>query len=446
MNYFTDKLQKSFNSICDSVFSNLTIDEEVLVNLNAEDSLFVRFNANKVRQNTHVEQATISLRLQTEGRTTDWSFRISGNADHDQMLALENLKLARQECLQLPKDPHQVPMSNNGQSHQTFSFSLLNDSEIIDAITIPAEGQDLAGLYCAGPMISANRNSIGQNHWFATGNFFVDYSLYDKEKAAKAIYAGTHWDQNKYQLSLAGARDALDLLHKPKITIKPGQYRTYLAPAAVSEISSMLSWGGFSYRSFKDGNCAFKKLAEGEKKLSPKFSLRENFDLGLTTPFNELGELSARSVDVVKNGRLEQFLISSRSAKEYSVKGNSASESEGFRAMEILPGTLCRQDILKQIGTGLYLSNLHYINWSDRPNARITGMTRYACFWVENGEIAGPISDMRFDESLYEMLGSKLLEVTDFQEIDPNVDTYGSRSLGGKSNPGFLIDGFTLTL
>ena len=29
-------------------------------------------------------------------------------------------------------------------------------------------------------------------------------------------------------------------------------------------------------------------------------------------------------------------------------------------------------------------------------------MTRYACFWVEGGEVVGPIKDMRWDESLYD--------------------------------------------
>lgn len=114
--------------------------------------------------------------------------------------------------------------------------------------------------------------------------------------------------------------------------------------------------------------------------------------------------------------------------------------------MEILPGTLRREDILKELGTGLYLSNLHYLNWSDRLNARITGMTRYACFWVENGEIVAPIEDLRFDESLYDCLGANLLNITDFEEVDPMVSTYESRAFGGKKVPGMLIKDFKFTL
>ena len=73
-------------------------------------------------------------------------------------------------------------------------------------------------------------------------------------------------------------------------------------------------------------------------------------------------------------------------------------------------------------------------------------MTRYACFWVEQGEIIAPIKDLRFDDSLYEFLGAKLENLTDTQEFIPCVDAYGARSLGGSLMPGLLVNDFTFTL
>jgi predicted Zn-dependent protease len=74
------------------------------------------------------------------------------------------------------------------------------------------------------------------------------------------------------------------------------------------------------------------------------------------------------------------------------------------------------------------------------------GMTRYACFWVEGGEVVAPIQDLRFDDSLYAFFGENLEAVTDFQEFIANVDTYGGRSLGGAQVPGMLIRDFAFTL
>jgi predicted Zn-dependent protease len=73
-------------------------------------------------------------------------------------------------------------------------------------------------------------------------------------------------------------------------------------------------------------------------------------------------------------------------------------------------------------------------------------MTRYACFWVENGQIVAPIENLRFDETLYQFWGEKLLDFTDFQEFIPEVGTYGSRQLGGSMVPGMLVKDFTYTL
>ena len=228
--------------------------------------------------------------------------------------------------------------------------------------------------------------------------------------------------------------------------VKPGKYKTYLAPKAFADLCAMMGWGALSGAAWKQGHSAFKKLADGEVKLSPHFSARENFSLGLTPRFNSLGEVSPTTVNLIEKGELKELLVSARTAKEFALKSNSAGEREGPRALEVLPGSLEEKNVLKELGTGLYLSNLHYLNWSDPVSARITGMTRYACFWVEGGEIAGPIKDLRWDESLFEALGPKLIALTTKGEIDPAVETYFNRALGGVNMPGALIDNFTFTL
>lgn len=443
---FTAKTKENFNALADHILGSLQKGEEVNINLNAEESVFVRFNGNKVRQNTSVEQRTLSLTLQKNSRTASLSFSITGDLSEDKKTADHWLHIARQECDLLPEDPFQVPFLNNGQSDHTFQGSLLKPEDIVAAITGPAAGEDLAGLYCAGPLITANRNSQGQSHWFANENFFMDYSLYNGEKAVKAVYAGTEWSQKAFEANLERTKSQLQLMNRPKVEVPPGAYNTYLAPGAVSELMTMLSWGALSYSTYRQGSSGLQKLGDKEKTLSSLFYARENFGLGLTHRFNSLGELAAESMDIIAEGELKNFFVSTRTAKEYSVTGNAASPWEAPRSLDVAPGSLKESEILTKLGTGLYLSNLHYLNWSDRQNARITGMTRYACFWVENGEIVGPIKDLRFDENLYDCLGQNLLAVTEFVETDPEVGTYDSRSFGGRRVPGLLIKDFKFTL
>lgn len=443
---FIEQNQKHFNTLCDFLFSNLNSDEVLNINLHAEDSIFVRFNANKIRQNTQIEQRDLSLTLQKNNRTAHIQFSITGDLEVDKKRGLEWLSWSRQECTLLPVDPYLVAFKNNGTSSETHKGHLLSPQDIMNAISVPAQGADLAGLYCAGPLISANRNSLGQNHWFANENFFMDYSLYMGDKAVKSVYAGRSWQQSQFEHNLQHSRSQLELMSRPKKTLSPGSYRVYLAPGATAELANMFSWGAFSYQAYKQGNSPLTKLANKEKIFSSLLNIRQNFELGLTHRFNSLGELAPVKMDLIEKGELKNFMVSTRSAKEYGVESNFADQWESPRCLEIANGSLSQESILKTLGTGLYLSNLHYLNWSDIPTARVTGMTRYACFWVEEGQIVAPISDMRFDESLYDCLGENLEAITDFSEVDPELSTYESRSFGGKRLPGLLINNFKFTL
>lgn len=445
-NTFSARVHSHFSAVADAVLSGLRAGEELTVNVSAEETLFVRFNSNRVRQNTDVSQISLSLLLQTQGRTVEKSRTLTGVLATDQSAVARLLEACRQEAAVLPADPNQVPLANNGSSREDFTGLLLAPQDVVSAVLGPAAGCDLAGLYAGGVVIRGNRNSKGQGHWFATETFFLDYSLYNGSLAAKGSYAGTRWDDTTWAVNLARTQSLLAMLGRPQQNVLPGGYRTYLAPRALSDLVGMLGWNALSAAAWKQGRSPFKKLVEKEARLSPLLTIEENFGLGLTPRFNSLGEVSAERTSLIHQGELKNLLVSARTAKEYGLQGNGANDGEAPRALDVHGGTLQEKDVLKELGTGLYLSNLHYLNWSDPVSARVTGMTRYACFWVDGSEIVGPIKDLRWDESLYQALGSKLMALTAHCEVDPATDTYFQRALGGSRTPGALIDDFSFTL
>ena len=107
----------------------------------------------------------------------------------------------------------------------------------------------------------------------------------------------------------------------------------------------------------------------------------------------------------------------------------------------------CREpQALAALGTGLWVSNLWYLNYSDRPACRLTGLTRFACLWVEDGQPVEPIGVMRFDDSFLRMFGEGLVGLGDRAELIAESGTYLERQLGSLSTPGALVDGWRLTL
>ena len=115
-------------------------------------------------------------------------------------------------------------------------------------------------------------------------------------------------------------------------------------------------------------------------------------------------------------------------------------------SIDLAAGTVASRDVLRQLDTGIYINNLWYLNYSDRPACRITGMTRFATFWVERGEIRAPLNVMRFDETLYRMLGENLEGLTSERDFILDSGTYGSRSTSSSRVPGALVKDFTFTL
>jgi len=353
----------------------------------------------------------------------------------------------REEVVSLPKDPFVVLPEDTGSSREDHNGSLLSQENAVSALSPAMQGVDLAGIWASGHIFTGNANSAGQKHWFATDTFSLDYSLITPdERMVKGTYAGSHWNQSEYEKTMASYISKLRMMDKPGKKIKPGAYRTYIAPAGVADIVGMFSWGGVGEASIQQGDSSLCRMRQNDVKMSPCFTLSEDFTSGMVPRFNYNGELAPEKLDLILSGSLHNTLVSSRTAKEYGVKSNFAGEREAMRSPVLAPGDLNEDDVVQSLDTGIYLSNLHYLNWSDRPGGRITGMTRYACFWVENGEVVAPIENMRFDDSIYNFFGENLESVTDKSHLHPTVQTYEGRELGGVSCPGILLKSFELTL
>jgi predicted Zn-dependent protease len=447
MNFSTlEGLETAFNQLSELLLNTLQNAEHLSLELSGEHSHFLRFNAAKVRQAGTVLDITLTLRLIFNHRTAFAVFPFTGDLAVDTATSLENLHFLRQDVAQLPADPYVVLPENKGCSREVYGGELLPAAVAAAEIFPVVQGLDFTGIYASGTILRANYNSAGQHHWFATDSFILDYSLIaHSEKAVKATLSGRNWHPDPFHTQIQQSQAQLLILDAPVHEVKPGRYRSYLAPAATAELLTMLSWGGVSEASLRQGGSALAKMREG-KTLSPLFSLRENFGSGTVPRFNELGEIAPLELPLITAGELVHTLVSTRTAKEYGIDSNAASSQEGLRSPEVSTGDLKTEAILRQLDTGLYLSNLHYLNWSDRPGGRITGMTRYACFWVEQGQIVAPIQDLRWDESLYSFWGDNLLALTDTAEFVPATGTYDQRSLGGSLVPGMLVDNFTFTL
>ncbi|NQV16501.1 TldD/PmbA family protein [bacterium] len=440
-------MQKLFKQINKVIMAELRDGEHLGLGYGGEQSTFTRINAAKVRQIGNVDELYLGFNLINNGKRCTGSITLSGDVDEDIIRARSELDRLRAEVIQLPDDPYLV-IPDSIETSVSEKVGHLPAAYEIPKNIIPSMGQsDLTGIWASGSVFMGSANSAGGFHWFASDSFSLDYSLITpNEKMVKATFAGTEWNQTAYESFLADSVNKLELMSLAPKKIEPGNYRTFIASAGLADVISMFSWGGVSEAAIRQSGSSLGKMRNEGQTLSPLFSLSEDFSSGLVPRFNGNGEVAPEKTILIDKGELIETLVSTRSAKEYGVTSNFASEGEGMRSPVVGTGNLGDADVLKALGTGVYLSNLHYLNWSDMIGGRITGMTRYACFWVEDGKIVAPIENMRFDDSIYNFLGDNLEAVTDSVLVNPDVGTYEGRELSAIICPGILLKSFALTL
>lgn len=440
-------MKNYFEQITNLIQSSLKGSETYQASFQGESSDFVRFNHAKIRQPGAVEQMILDLDIIDGKRHMSSELTLCGNLENDRNQIQATIQTIRSDLAHVPEDPYFMMNSESATSSLIEPSNLPGSSEMLDTILRSANNLDMVGIFANGEIHCGYANSFGCNHWHTVNAFDVNYSLYFKDdKAVKNGLSGKAWDNSKWMNNLSASKRDLNAIQKPAVDLKPGQYRAYLSPAALNEVLGVMSWGGFSRGSFEAKASPFQKLYEGKQSLSKAIQISESPADGTGPKFTFQGFSKPNQVNLIQDGSAREMLVSPRTAMEYKLEQNGAGESEGPQSLVMSGGNLAEQDVLSALGTGIYINNLWYLNFSDKLAGKITGMTRFATFWVENGEVIGPTNVMRFDDGIYNILGSNLESLTADRSFMMSDSTYEHRSTESSLVPGALLGEFNLSL
>ena len=440
-------MKQLFNDLVRHAIAQLHASEVLLCNFCGESSDFVRFNHGRVRQAMTVRQARIEVTM-IRGRTrSTLTLTLSGQSGADRTRMDQVLRSLRDDLDLLPEDPYLLFAHEARQSNRESDGQLPTPEQIIDDIVTAGHQSDLVGILASGPIHRGFANSLGAFHWHTVHAFLFDWSVYHRaDKAVKSSWSGSQWAPQELSDRIQQAQQELRDLSRPARSLAPGEYRVYLAPAAVEDLVGMLNWDGISAKAQRTQQSCIQKLVSGQAGLSPMVSIAEDTAHGLDPCFDNMGFIKPPRVQLIDRGQHAGSMVSARTAAEYGIAGNGANAAEDGNSLSLAPGTLAPQDALQALGTGLAIGNLHYLNFSDQAHARITGMTRFASFWVENGKVVAPVNVMRWDDSLYRLLGDNLEALTDAPQWLMSSSTYEERSVQTMRVPGALLSSMTFTL
>ena len=247
-----------------------------------------------------------------------------------------------------------------------------------------------AGLfaYHAGTGVASTltiRTSDGQSSGWA-GDEGADWSTIESERIAED--------------ALRKCRD-----WRGKTALDPGKYEVVLEPTAAGMLLSSLPQV-FDARQADEGRSYFSKRGGGnrvgEKLFDSRVMLVSNpaEPNAETEPFTNAGLPVQREV-WVENGVLKTLSYSRFWAMKQGVPPRAAPSN-----LIMSGGDATLEDMIASTKRGVLITRFWYIRALNPRTVAYTGLTRDGTFLIENGRIARPVTNFRFNQSLMDLLAN----------------------------------------
>jgi PmbA protein len=218
---------------------------------------------------------------------------------------------------------------------------------------------------------------------------------------------------------------------KPKTGTYPVVYDERVAASLVSHLLSAING-----TSIARGSSWARDLL-GKQVLPKGLSLVEDprrVRIGSSRPFDGEG-LATQRREIVADGLLTGWVLDLATGRKLGMastanasRGTSAPPSPSTTNIDLTQGTVSRDDLLKQMGTGLLVTSMIGSTINPTTGDYSRGASGY---WVENGELAYPVHECTIAGNLKDML-LRLIPAND------------ARAHLSTRVPSILIDGMTL--
>lgn len=277
-----------------------------------------------------------------------------------------------------------------------------------------------AGSISNQTLTFAIANSLGVNAETKATRATVEVNTRagDDDVEGSGYAASFEMDVKKFDyesLAKSAAKDAVNSIN-PK-TIPIGEYEAIFTPDSVSTFTRFIGMLGVSARAYQEGY-SFLTDKIGTQVFDEKLTIIDDgrsINTYNAVPFDGEGSPKAK-ISLVKNGIPENLVYDNYTARKDDTESTGHSMPKfalGFFYrgvpmpvnMIVSTGDSKVEEMIEDTKKGVYLTRLHYVNPIRRDKAVVSGLTRDACWYIENGEIKHAIKVMRFTDAIPNVLG-----------------------------------------
>jgi PmbA protein len=397
--------------ITEQIFKISKADETEL-HLEAVSDALTRFANNAIHQNVAERILTVSVRTVFDGRTARTTTNKTDEESLRRVVAASSA-LARSQ----PPNPDLLPMpgpQEYAQVERYFESTTETTPEdraraVQRVVTMASEDAlTAAGIFSTGTTQSALANSKGlfAGYQQTRAEFSVTMLREDSSGWAKANSPDV--DAIVPDALAERAMQKAAASHMPR-ELAPGRYTVILEPPAVLDLVGFLFYD-FAGTAVLDQRSCFNQRI-GKQVMGENIKLWDDacHPLQLGAPFDGEG-LPRKKVLLIERGVPRNLVYSRATAKKMKAKptghGLALPNEWGEAPVNLVfeGGNSSLEEMIASTDRGILVTRLWYIREVDPYEKVLTGMTRDGTFLVEDGRVAAGIRNMRFNQSILEML------------------------------------------
>lgn len=385
---------------------------ETEVTISSTTQALTRFANNSIHQNVSEDSLSLSVRAVVDGRMA----RVTTNkTDEDSIrqlcegaLALAKLQPPDTDLLRMPGPQMYRALARHFK--ETAELTPQARAEAVREVISRAEQDSLtaAGIFSSGSTAYALFNSRGLNAYHEETSSEFSVTMMGESSSGWAKRTSPFWEElEPNELADRAAKKAL--ASKDPQEIAAGKCTVILEPAAVLDLLGfmILDFGGLGVTEKR--SCFTGR--EGQKIFGENISIRDDVfhPSQFGAPFDGEG-IPRQRIPLIEKGVLKNLVYARQTAhklgKDPTGHGLPLPNEYGEAPLNIVMkgGKASVDDMVAKTERGLLVTRFWYIREVDPYQKILTGMTRDGTFWIEDGKLHHGVRNLRFNQSMIEML------------------------------------------
>ena len=386
--------------------------DDAAVSVNSSKNSHLRFANNNVLTSGSREGLNASVTVWIGGKRGTAS-----TSDHSDASLQAMVDEAERIARSAPVDREYVPTLGkqiykpvNSYFEATANLSLTDRARQIGAVISECERNKVigAGFHSASSQAGATATRNGNFEYYRSTGVGLSVTARTPDGQSSGYFQRSHDDIRRLdtlRIARESVKKALD--GRGARAIDPGVYTVILEPQAVADILGGGFSGLFNARNAEEGRSAFSapggKTRLGEKMFDEKLMIYSDpWHPELPGQPSAQGGIPAQKLFLVNKGVIETLVYSRFWAKQ---KDKMPTPGPVNTILESAGPITSVEEMIRTTERGILVSRFWYIRATDARNASSTGLTRDGVWWIENGKVAYPLKNFRFNQSITTLLG-----------------------------------------